>query len=222
MNYLGFTSKWLFKFEQDAQDHFPQLTEEYKNYVYKFKTKSYKYRAIVFYERDPNQVYLNIKKVQLTHLLPEARRSGYYFDGWYTEPTDGTRVSKDTIVKNDTTYYAHWEMPRMDVNMFVDGVQIDAKAYTGELKNQFKYDVYLNGILKANQVSDYNNDVPYGTTYEITNLTYDTNTYELDNNYVADYNTFNNALSGTISNTMHNHTKFKYMSFTLAFKTKTS
>lgn len=41
--------------------------------------------------------------------LPEPGRSGYVFDGWYTDPVNGTLVDENTIVNGaGTTYYAHW------------------------------------------------------------------------------------------------------------------
>lgn len=38
--------------------------------------------------------------------LPSAYRSGFTFNGWYTN--DGIRVTTDTIFDADTTVYAHW------------------------------------------------------------------------------------------------------------------
>lgn len=40
--------------------------------------------------------------------LPEASREGYRFAGWYTIRNSGVRISEDTIVSADTTFYAHW------------------------------------------------------------------------------------------------------------------
>ena len=33
---------------------------------------------------------------------------GYTFDGWYTEPVGGTKISTSTVFTGDTTVYAHW------------------------------------------------------------------------------------------------------------------
>ena len=215
------TGSWMIKYEQDPTNRYPTLTNEYQDYVYDFVSTSHWARAIVFYERDVNQVFLNIKNIQLTHLLPEAIRPGYIFRGWYTDAEDGTRISKDTVVTNDRIYYAHWETPKIDVNTFVDGVQIDSRNYEGDLKNKFKFDIYINGEIKGNQVGDYNGNVLYGTSYQITNLTYDTDKYEIDTNYIPTYIIQNNNLSGTINNKQHNHTAYdEYICFTLAFKTK--
>lgn len=41
--------------------------------------------------------------------LPNAQRSNYRFDGWFTDPDGGTRyVSNDTPITGDVTLYAHW------------------------------------------------------------------------------------------------------------------
>ena len=40
--------------------------------------------------------------------LPSASRSGYRFDGWYTEKTGGTKVTTETLFSGDTTVYARW------------------------------------------------------------------------------------------------------------------
>lgn len=40
--------------------------------------------------------------------LPKATRQGYTFSGWYTAKTGGTKVSDQTTVKKNSTYYAHW------------------------------------------------------------------------------------------------------------------
>ena len=40
--------------------------------------------------------------------LPSASRSKHSFDGWYTEKSDGTKVTTDTVFHAKTTVYAHW------------------------------------------------------------------------------------------------------------------
>ena len=38
----------------------------------------------------------------------DPKRDGYTFDGWYTEPVGGTKISTSTVFTGDTTVYAHW------------------------------------------------------------------------------------------------------------------
>ncbi len=33
---------------------------------------------------------------------------GYTFDGWYTEPEGGSKVTTSTVFTSDSTVYAHW------------------------------------------------------------------------------------------------------------------
>ena len=40
--------------------------------------------------------------------LPTPTRSGYTFDGWYTNASGGSKVSSSTKMTKDTTIYAHW------------------------------------------------------------------------------------------------------------------
>ena len=44
--------------------------------------------------------------------LPAPTRTGYTFDGWYTQKTDGTKVDDNTTVTTaaDHTLYAHWHL----------------------------------------------------------------------------------------------------------------
>ena len=41
--------------------------------------------------------------------LPTPTRSGYTFNGWYTEKNGGTKVSSNTIINSNVTIYAHWK-----------------------------------------------------------------------------------------------------------------
>ena len=49
--------------------------------------------------------------------LMDAKRDGYVFDGWYTSPTGGTKITESTIAQVNTssnvyagmTVYAHWK-----------------------------------------------------------------------------------------------------------------
>mgnify|MGYP002751111421 CR=1 FL=1 len=40
--------------------------------------------------------------------LPTPKRSGYTFNGWYTEPVGGSRITTATVFTGDTTIYAQW------------------------------------------------------------------------------------------------------------------
>ncbi|MBR4780259.1 MAG: InlB B-repeat-containing protein [Lachnospiraceae bacterium] len=42
--------------------------------------------------------------------LPKAEREGYYFMGWYTDKEGGDEVSVKTVILEDQTVYAHWNI----------------------------------------------------------------------------------------------------------------
>ena len=45
---------------------------------------------------------------KLSALPAQPALEGYTFDGWYTEPVGGTKISTSTVFTGDTTVYAHW------------------------------------------------------------------------------------------------------------------
>lgn len=45
----------------------------------------------------------------LNNTLPTPTRENYAFLGWYTDPIEGKKISSETTVTEDTTYYAHWQ-----------------------------------------------------------------------------------------------------------------
>ena len=45
---------------------------------------------------------------KLTALPEQPTLDGYTFDGWYTEPVGGSKISTSTVFTGDTTVYAHW------------------------------------------------------------------------------------------------------------------
>ena len=51
---------------------------------------------------------ITLKEGTVLGNLPEVTRTGYTFKGWYTEKVDGTRITEQTIVTQDVTYYAQW------------------------------------------------------------------------------------------------------------------
>ena len=61
--------------------------------------------------------------------LPEAVRAGYDFEGWYTDPENGEKITADHIFTEDTVIYAHWKRSVMlgDLNGDNKVNAIDAK-----------------------------------------------------------------------------------------------
>ena len=71
--------------------------------------------------------------------LPTPNRTGYSFDGWYTEKTGGTKVTETTTVGNDppTKLYAHWTANNYLVTLHANGGKISTPS--GELVNTRNY-----------------------------------------------------------------------------------
>ena len=55
--------------------------------------------------------------------LPTATRTGYTFDGWFTEQTEGTKVESGGAVaaSSDHTLYAHWTVKQYTLTFVVNG-----------------------------------------------------------------------------------------------------
>lgn len=61
----------------------------------------------------------------------EPKRTGYTFDGWYTEKTGGTKVSKDTpTTEVGDMLYAHWKANEYTVNLNAGGGSVSPTSVT--------------------------------------------------------------------------------------------
>ena len=59
--------------------------------------------------------------------LPVSTRMGYTFDGWYTAPEGGERVSAATRMSGaDTTLYAHWTAEEYTVTLILNGGELNS------------------------------------------------------------------------------------------------
>jgi uncharacterized repeat protein (TIGR02543 family) len=57
-------------------------------------------------------------------ILPTPVKTGYTFDGWYTETAGGARVSANNIVVADVIYYARWNANKYAVSFKVNGGKV--------------------------------------------------------------------------------------------------
>lgn len=64
--------------------------------------------------------------------LPTPTRTGYEFDGWYTQETGGTKVTANTSVGTDppTTLYAHWKGKTYTVTFDANGGTVSTTSDT--------------------------------------------------------------------------------------------
>ena len=64
-----------------------------------------------------NTTAYKIIEGQTLGTLPEPTREGFRFDGWYTQISDGVKISAETEPEGNVTYYAHWsELPTCNPN----------------------------------------------------------------------------------------------------------
>lgn len=57
--------------------------------------------------------------------LPTTSRTGYDFDGWFTEQTGGTKISDTTTMPaEDHTYYAHWTIQTFGITYDLNGGEL--------------------------------------------------------------------------------------------------
>lgn len=106
------------------------IKKNWQKYRYQFIAQDTNYHSFVFYnwatiskprtievrnlslqEGEYNNFSTTILKEydNLNNTLPTPTRENYTFLGWYTDPIEGEKISSETIVTEDTTYYAHWQ-----------------------------------------------------------------------------------------------------------------
>ncbi len=84
------------------------ITEDITVYAH-WKINTY----MLFFDANGGTVNQSHKIVEINGLygsMPTPQREGFYFSGWYTDPTGGTRVDSTTVysTENNTKVYAHW------------------------------------------------------------------------------------------------------------------
>jgi uncharacterized repeat protein (TIGR02543 family) len=53
--------------------------------------------------------------------FPEVSKVGYSFNGWFTEKEGGVKISAETKVSQDVTYYAQWTIENYEVSFDANG-----------------------------------------------------------------------------------------------------
>lgn len=115
--------------EQDGYKNYI-LNKNWKKYTYEFTAHNTVYSSFIAYGwpsstekriieiRDislqegeyDNFSTVNLKEYDiLSSTLPTPPRDNYTFLGWYTDSIEGEKISTETQVTEDTTFYAHWQ-----------------------------------------------------------------------------------------------------------------
>ena len=155
----------------------------WKEYNYSFNTGAYSSWNYIYINYDTeNQGPVYVSDIRLDEYttgivtydtnytnLPTPTRTGYTFEGWYTEENGtGTKITSESIVStaSDHTLYANWQPNTyyFDLNGYLDGTSL------GNISGYGTADVYINGTLVCDDCTDYYAQHPYGTTYSITDI----------------------------------------------------
>ena len=80
---------------------------------------------------DANGGTVDVTKATLYHggiygELPTPTRTGYEFNGWYTEKTGGTKVTSDAIVTENQILYAQWTVKQSELTFDANGGTVTA------------------------------------------------------------------------------------------------
>jgi len=133
------------------------LNTEWKKVTHTFTAIAKEYNNFIFYAYEWNsgdEIYihsLEIMEGKPTHnvvsttenkqlgTLTTPIRTGYTFDGWYTKPTGGEKVSSTTIVpkQNKVTYYAHWTVDTFTFKIDPNGGTYNGSTNTITQTNAF-------------------------------------------------------------------------------------
>ena len=66
--------------------------------------------------------------INLNNYVPV--RTGYVFNGWYTNSTGGSKVSGSRKISKNTNYYAHWTAKTISVNFYRNASSSDTTKVT--------------------------------------------------------------------------------------------
>ena len=70
---------------------------------------------------DPNDATRIVADGNAIGTLPDATRTNYRLEGWYTAPTGGNKISANTLATGNDTYYAHWKQIELDYIFYIPG-----------------------------------------------------------------------------------------------------
>ena len=66
--------------------------------------------------------------------MPEAKKDGYTFLGWFTAKTGGSQITASTLCTGNLTVYAHWEKDASHVHSYTETITKKATCTTNGTK----------------------------------------------------------------------------------------
>ena len=112
---------------------------------------------------DPNEGEITINKLYCEYgkklgYIPIPIRTGYYFDGWYTSPSTSEKLSYDTVITENKTYYAHWKKSIESAIISNNNITLDNNSSEqinitnyNEIEEDFYYLIDNEDIVSINQ-----------------------------------------------------------------------
>ena len=143
----------------------------------------------------------------LTLSSTKPTRTGYAFQGWATSASGGVAYASGAsyTANASVTLYAVWKANTyyLDINGYLDG------SGQNNISGYGTCDVYINGSLVSNDISDYYTAHNYGSTYEIKDIKATTgHTYN---------GVHSGSLSGTITSTTGVSLNFTTNTYTVSY-----
>lgn len=93
-----------------------------------------------------NETTRSVKGGSALGSLPTATRSGFFFDGWYTDPFLGTHITESSSVTANTTLYAHWYAVSGSIAFSQSPATINFSKGTDSVSVTVTGTGYLNGV----------------------------------------------------------------------------
>ena len=163
-----------------------KVTTEWQKFTYTFTAVSRNVKAFIFYSVGQNwsagdKLYIHSLEIEegdgssnktkenkgynsKLGTLDIPTRTGYTFDGWYTDPTGGTKITSETTTPaSNTTYYAHWTINEYTIDLNFD---VDSTTYWSGYNSRIYVGFKIGGVDKG-YIQDYREKSPYGTKWEI-------------------------------------------------------
>ncbi len=95
------------------------------------------YSNSVYTKNKDNVLYANWSN-PIAGELENPVKTGYRFDGWYTERTGGSQIKSNTVISSDLSLYAHWSPIRYTLNYYDGSNLISTKTMLYDNVNSVK------------------------------------------------------------------------------------